>query len=86
VSGSTHAASTTAGGAHALGSQDHLQHLIWIFKEIFEFVARRAEHFLRKLRGNFDSRHRRIFRHVADFIHLDARVSRQSAFQLFGKG
>jgi len=85
VARSAHAAPTTAGGAHALGGQDHLQHLIWVFKEISKFVTRRAQHFLRKLRRNFDPRHGRIFRNVADFIHLDASVSRQSAFQLFRK-
>jgi len=57
VSWSAHAAPTTAGGAHALGSQDHLQHLVRVFKEISKFVACRAEHFLRKLRGNLDARH-----------------------------
>jgi hypothetical protein len=63
-----------------------LQHLVRVFEEVSKFVARCAEHFLRKLRGNLDARHRRIFRNVADFIDLDARIPRQRAFQLFGKG
>src|SRR5260370_387901 len=69
-----------AAGAHALRSQNHLQHLVRIFEEISKLFARRAEHFLRELRGNFDPRHRGIFRHVANFIHLDARISRQRGF------
>jgi hypothetical protein len=62
-----------------------LQHLVGVFKEVLEFVARRAQHLLRKLRRHLDPRHRGIFRHVADFIHLDAGVSRQRGFQLFGQ-
>ncbi|PYT45340.1 MAG: hypothetical protein DMG47_08635 [Acidobacteria bacterium] len=80
--GSTHA---TAAGAHALGCQDHLEHFVRVFKEILKFVARRPQHFLRELRRNLDARHGRIFRHVADFIHLDAGVPRQRGFQLFGE-
>jgi hypothetical protein len=76
---------TAAAGAHALRSQNHLQHLVWIFKEVLELVASRAQHFLGQLRRHFDARHRRIFRNVTDFIHLDARFTRQRAFQLFGK-
>jgi len=57
VSWSTHPAASATSGAHALGSQDHLQHLVRVFKEIPEFVAGRAEHFLRKLGGNLDARH-----------------------------
>jgi hypothetical protein len=53
-----------------------LQHLVGVFKEIFEFVARRPEDFLRKLRRHLDARYRRVFRNVADFIHLDAGLSR----------
>jgi hypothetical protein len=60
-----------------------LQHLVGIFEEIFELVAGRPEYFLRKLRRHLDARHRGIFRNVADFIHLDAGVSRQGRFQLF---
>jgi len=82
VARSAHPAATPA-GAHAFRSQDHLQHLVRVFEKIFELVASRPEYFLRKLRGHLDARHRRIFRDVADFIHLDARVSRQRRFQLF---
>jgi len=81
---STHPA-TTAAGAHALGSKDHLQHLVGIFEEVLKLVPRRAEHLLRKLGRHLDPRDRRIFRHVANFIHLDACVSGQGGFQLFGK-
>jgi len=60
-----------------------LQQLVGIFEEIFELVASRPEYLLRELRRHLDARHRRIFRDVADFIHLDAGVSRQRRFQLF---
>jgi len=33
--------------------------------------------------ATFDARHRSVFRNVADFIHLDAGVSRERGFQLF---
>jgi len=57
-----------------------LQHLVGIFEEIFEFVASRPEYLLRKLRRHLDARHRGVFRDVADFIHLDAGVSRERGF------
>jgi hypothetical protein len=60
-----------------------LQHLVRVFEEVLELIAGRAEHLLRKLRRHFNPRYRGIFRHVADFIYLDARVSRQRRFQLF---
>jgi hypothetical protein len=62
-----------------------LQHLVGVFEEVSKFVARRAQYLLRKLRRNLDARHRRVFRNVADFIHLDAGISGQRGFQLFGK-
>jgi hypothetical protein len=62
-----------------------LQHLVGVFEEVSKFVARRAQDLLRKLRRHLDPRHRRIFRHVADFIHLDAGISRQRDLQLFGQ-
>jgi hypothetical protein len=77
---------TAASGTHAFRSQDHLQHFVGVFEEVFKFVARRAQHFLRELRRNLDPRHRGIFRNVANFIHLDARVSSERGFQLFGEG
>jgi hypothetical protein len=79
----THSAATPAAGAHTLRSQDHLQHLVGVFEEIFEFVASRPENFLRKLRRHLDARYGRILGDVADFVHLDAGVSRQRGFQLF---
>jgi hypothetical protein len=79
------AAPTAAAGAHAFRSQNHLQHLVRIFEEILELVARRAENLLCELRRHLDARHRRIFRDITDFIHLDAGFARQRAFQLFGK-
>jgi len=83
VPGATHAPAATAARSHTLRGQDHLQHLVGIFEEILELVASRPEHLLRKLRRHFDASHRGVFRNVADFIHLDAGVSRQRRFQLF---
>jgi len=60
-----------------------LQHLVRVFEEVLKFVARRAQHLLRKLGSHLDPRHGGVFRHVANFIHLDARVSCQRGFQLF---
>ncbi|HEX9456850.1 MAG TPA: hypothetical protein VF935_04395, partial [Candidatus Acidoferrum sp.] len=68
---STHPAATTA-AASTLRSENHLQHLVRVFEEVSEFVALRPEHFCRQLCGNLDACHRRIFRHVADLIDLDA--------------
>jgi hypothetical protein len=62
-----------------------LQHFVWVFEEVLEFVARRAQHLLGKLRRHLDPRHGGVFRHVADFIHFDAGLSRQRRFQLFGE-
>jgi hypothetical protein len=73
-----HTAATTAAGARTLCGEDHLQHLVGIFEEIFEFVALRPEHFLRQLRGDFDARDGGIFGHIANFIHLDAGIARES--------
>jgi hypothetical protein len=60
-----------------------LEHLVGVFEEILEFVSGRSEYFLRQLRRHLDARHRRIFRDVADFIDLDARLASQRGFQLF---
>jgi hypothetical protein len=60
-----------------------LQQLVRVFKKISQLVALRSQRLRRQLRGNFNSRHRRIFRHVANFIYLDARLARQRGFQLF---
>ena len=76
---------TTAASTHTLRGQDHLQHLVGVFEEVSKFVSRRAEYLLRKLRRNLDARHRSVFRDVADFIHLDAGISCQRGFQLFGQ-
>jgi hypothetical protein len=76
-------AATTAAGARTFRREDHLQQLVGILKEIFEFVALRTQHFLRQLRRDLDARHGRIFRHVANLIHLDAGFSRQRGLQLF---
>jgi hypothetical protein len=70
------ATTTAASSARAFRREDHLQQLVRIFEEIFEFVAVRAQHFLRQLRGHLDSRHGRIFGHVPNLIHLDAGFSR----------
>jgi len=74
-------AATTA-CARAFRRKDHLQQLVRIFEEIFEFVAVRAQHLLRQLRRHLDPRHGRIFRHVPNLIHLDAGFSRQRGLQL----
>jgi hypothetical protein len=76
----------TAPAAHTLRRQNHLQHLVGVFEEVLEFVARGAQHLLCKLRGHFDSSHRGVFRDVADFIHLNTGFSRERRFQLFGQG
>jgi hypothetical protein len=74
---------TATAPARAFRREDHLQQLVRIFEEILEFVAVRAQHFLRQLRRHLDSRHGRIFRHVANLIHLDAGFSRKRGLQLF---
>jgi hypothetical protein len=76
--------SSTPAASSALCREDHLQHLVGVFKEFAELFALRAERLRRQLRRHFDSRHRRIFRHVADFVHLDTGVSAHRGFQLFG--
>jgi hypothetical protein len=83
----TSSSATTAAAAPArtFRREDHLQQLVRIFKEIFEFVAVRTQHFLRQLRRHLDSRHGRIFRHVANLIYLDAGFSRQRGLQLLGQ-
>jgi hypothetical protein len=77
------ATTSAAAPARTFRREDHLQQLVRIFKEIFEFVALRAQHFLCQLRRHLDPGHGRIFRHVADFIHLDAGLSCQRGLQLF---
>jgi hypothetical protein len=42
----------------------------------------RAEHFGGKLRGNLDSGHRGIFRHVTNLVYLDAGFAGERGFQL----
>jgi hypothetical protein len=59
-----------------------LEHLVGVFEEFLELVSLRAQRLSRQLRGNFDSRHRGIFRHVANLIHFDAGFSREGGFQL----
>ena len=68
--------------SRALRRQNHLQHLVRVFKKFPELVALRAQRLRRQLRRHFDSCHRRVFRHVANFIHLDASVSAQRCLQL----
>jgi len=50
-----HSAATTTAGARALCREDHLQQLVWVFEEIFEFVALRAQYLLRELRRHLDA-------------------------------
>jgi hypothetical protein len=85
MSGSAHPAAT-ASAPCAFRREDHLQQLVRVFKKISEFTALRAQRFGRQLRRHLDSRHRRIFRHVANLIHLDARVATQRGLKLLGKG
>jgi hypothetical protein len=73
----------TPAASSALRREDHLQHLVGVFKEFPEFVALRAQRFRRQLRRHFDSRHGRVFRHVANLVHLDTGVAAQSGLQLF---
>jgi hypothetical protein len=49
-----------------------LQHLIGIFKEVAVLLSLRAERFRCELRGHLDSSHGRVFRDVANLVHLDA--------------
>ncbi len=85
MSGSAHPAATTSAPC-AFRREDHLQQLVRVFKKISEFTALRAQRFRRQLRRHLDSRHRRIFRHVANLIHLDASVATQRGLKLLGKG
>jgi hypothetical protein len=77
---------TSTAGARAFRRQNHLQQFVGIFKEISQFVALRSQRLGRQLRGDFDARHRRIFSHVANFIHLNACVPGQRGLQLFRQG
>jgi hypothetical protein len=72
----------TAARARTLRRQNHLQHFARVFKKFSELVALRPQRFRRQLRRHLDPRHRRIFRHVANLIHLDAGFPRQRALQL----
>jgi hypothetical protein len=83
MSRSAGSAAPTAATARTLGGKNHLQQFVWIFEEIPELVALRAEHFLCQLRRHFDARNGRILRHIADLVDLDARFSRQRRLQLF---
>jgi hypothetical protein len=79
------ATTTAAPAAGALRRQNHLQHLVRVFKEFPEFVALRSQRFRRQLRRHLDSSHGGIFRHVADFVHLDAGIAPHRRFQLLGQ-
>jgi hypothetical protein len=60
-----------------------LEELVWVFKKVSQLVALRSQRLRRQLRRHFDSRHGRIFRHVANFIYPDACLARERGFQLF---
>jgi hypothetical protein len=62
-----------------------LEQLVGILKKVPELVALRAERLSRELRGNLDSGHGRIFRHVANFVDLNARLACERGLQLFSK-
>jgi hypothetical protein len=75
------AATSTAG---ALRRQNHLQHLVGVFKEFPEFVSLRSQRLGGQLCRHLDSCYRGIFRDVADFVHLDAGIAPHRRLQLFG--
>jgi len=77
--------SATTPGSRAFCRQDHLKHFVGVFKEFPELIALRPQRPSRQLRCHFDSRHRRIFRHIANLIHLDASVAAQRSLQLLGQ-
>jgi hypothetical protein len=78
VSRPTHA-TPSASSPDAFGGEDHLQHLVGVFKQFPELIALRAQRLGGQLRRHLDASDRRILRHVADFIHLDGGVSAQGA-------
>jgi hypothetical protein len=59
-----------------------LQHLIGIFKKVAVFIALRAEHLGRQLRGNLDSGYGRIFGDITNLVYLDAGFPGKRGFQL----
>jgi hypothetical protein len=58
---------------------------LWIFKYVAVLFARAAQHLCGQLRGDFDSRHGSVFRHVPDLIDLDAGLPGQRGLQLFSQ-
>jgi hypothetical protein len=78
----TPAASSATRKAAAFRGENHLQHLVGIFKKVAELVAVRAQCFRGELRGNLDSSDGRIFRDVANLVYLDAVFAGERGFQL----
>jgi hypothetical protein len=77
-------ASPATRSAAAFRGENHLQHFVGIFKEVAELVAVRAQSFRRELRGNLDSSDGRIFRDIANLVHLDAGFAGERGLQLLG--
>jgi hypothetical protein len=72
--------------AAAFRCQDQLQHLLRILKNVAVLFPFSGQHLGSQLRRHFDSCHGSVFRHVANFVDLDAVVPRQRNFQLFSQG
>ena len=77
------ASSAPTSSAAALCGQNQLQHFLWIFENIAVFIARSAQHLRGQLRRHLDPSDGSIFRHVPNFVDLDAGLSGQRRFQLF---
>jgi hypothetical protein len=76
---------TTTASSGALGCEDHLQHLVGVFKKLPEFISLRSERFGGQLCGHFDPCHRRVFRHVTDLVHLNTGITTQSCLELLSQ-
>jgi hypothetical protein len=75
---SSSAASATA--ARTFRRQNHLEELVGIFEKVLKLVALRAESLRRKLRGHLDACYGGIFRHVANFVDLNTRLTGEGGF------
>src|SRR5262249_11831237 len=71
--------------ACAFGSQDHLQQLIRVVEEIFEFVALSTENFCGELGCDFCASNGRVFGDVANLVYLDTCFASERGFQLLCK-
>jgi hypothetical protein len=62
-----------------------LQHLIGIFEEVAVLVSMRTKRLRSELRGHLNPSHGRIFRDVANLVHLDAGIAGERGLQLLGQ-